>query len=73
LATRLYAWAPGQTRVLEGVGAAASSTLKMNITIDLATNLVNEGATTRGFKREEVIMFLEDLKQHLLRTNWPPA
>lgn len=72
MATRLYAWGPGQTRVQEGVGVAASSQI-INLTVDIATNLVNEGTTTRGLKREEVLKFLEEVKEHIMRGDWPPA
>lgn len=71
MATRLYAWQPN-TRVLEGVGQAASAYL-VNLTIDIATNLVNDGSSTRVIERDEVLKALEDIKAHILRNNWPPA
>ena len=72
MATRLYAWNPGETRVLEGVGAAASSKV-MNLTVDIATDLINEGTTTRVLDRAEVLKFLDEVKEHILRGSWPPA
>lgn len=74
MATRLYAIAPGQdnTTVVEGVGAAASSAA-INITIDLAS-VVNDKGTTRAMKLEEVLLALDNIKMHIMRTNtWPPA
>lgn len=72
MATRLYAWGPGQTRVQEGVGGAASSQM-INLTVDLDTALITQGGSTRGIQVSEVLKFLEEVKEHLLRGDWPPA
>ncbi len=77
MATRLYAIAPGSpfviTSVVEGVGAACSSA-SINLTIDLATNLVTgAGGVARGISREEVIKAIETLKAYLMSDTWPPA
>ena len=72
MATRLYAWGPGQTTVQEGVGGACSSQM-INLTVDLDSTLITEGGSTRVIKEEEVLKFLEEVKEHILRGIWPPA
>lgn len=70
MATRLYAFNPGDLTVQEGVGAATSSRI-INLTVDLAANTVNEGSGTRVISREEVFLALERLKRHIMENNWP--
>lgn len=75
MATRIYAIAPGtaDTTVIEGVGAAASA-YAINLVVDIATTIVNEGTTTRVVKQAEVLEALERLKIYIMRDNsWPPA
>ncbi len=74
MATRIYALGPNQQLedVVEGVGAAASSRI-VNLTIDLATNAVTEGSTTRGILKSEVLIILDIFQQQIVRGNWPPA
>lgn len=74
MATRLYALGPNEQleNVVEGVGSAASSKI-VNLTIDLSTSAVNEGTTTRGILKNEVLICLEIYQQYIVRSNWPPA
>lgn len=74
MATRIYAIDPGDNSkgVIEGVGAAASGK-SINLTLDIATSIVNEGSGTRVMDRDEVIFALEQIKEHIIRTQWPPA
>ncbi len=77
MATRIYAIAPGSpfaiTSVVEGVGAACSSAA-INLTIDLATNVVTgAGNVARGLTREEVIKAIETLKAYIMADTFPPA
>lgn len=74
MATRLFTIGPDAklVNVVEGVGAAASSQI-INLTVDLASNTVNEGSSTRGVKKSEVLLALDTLKQYIIRGNWPPA
>lgn len=74
MATRLYALGPNQTLedVVEGVGAAASSRI-VNLTVDLASNAVTEGASSRAITKNEVLICLELFEAYIVRGNWPPA
>jgi len=62
----------GEFAVTEAVGAAVSSDT-VEVTVDLATTTVNEGASTRAIKKQEVLIALEKIKNHVLKANWPPA
>lgn len=79
MATRLYAVRPGgqvttsTNDIIEGVGGVASSAFKINFTVDLATTIISDGATTRAVKKEEVLDALEMLKIYIIKGNWPPA
>ncbi len=74
MATRLYAIGPnGQlSTVVEGVGSATSSLL-INLTVDLSTTGVTNGSGSRVISREEVLLAIETLEQYLIKSNWPPA
>lgn len=74
MATRLYALNPNEPleNLVEGVGAAASSKI-VNLTVDIATNVVTEGASSRGITKNEVLICLEIYAQHIVRSDWPPA
>lgn len=82
MATRLYAFRPGgqitetTTDIIEGVGGAASTIFKINLTVDLATTIISDtsaGGTTRGVKKQEVLDALEAYRIHITKGNWPPA
>lgn len=64
MATRRYMLNRGETltNVTEAVGAA-TATKSMEFTYDLAS----------GLSQEDVIKALEDFKNYILQTNFPPA
>jgi hypothetical protein len=75
MATRIYAITPGESDVdvRENVGPAATSAC-INVIVDLndAFN-ITDGDTTRSPDVNEVLEALENIKAHILRSNWPPA
>lgn len=75
MATRVYILSPGDSleTVVEGVGAAVQSSEVMAFTVDLSTNAVTEGSTTRAIYKSEVILALEVLTQYIIRSNWLPV
>ncbi len=78
MATRLYTIGPAGvlSSVIEGVGAATSSAGIINLTIDLGSTLVKDGAVSGGARtlsRNEVLLAIETLEEYLTRGNWPPA
>lgn len=74
MATRRYKISPGETefQVVEEVGAATNSDV-IEVTVDLANTLVNEGIGTRTVTKSEVLIALDQIKNHILKGNWPPA
>lgn len=74
MATRRYKLSPGEGEfdVVEEVGAAANSDV-VELTVDVATNLVNDSGSTRVVSKDEVLDALEKFKNHIIKNNWPPA
>ena len=74
MATRLYkiSVGEGEFAVAEGAGSAVVSDT-VEVTVELADTAVNEGATTRSVKKEEVLAALDKIKNHILKGNWLPA
>lgn len=74
MATRIYKLNPGETefKVEEGVGAPTASKA-IELTVDLATTVVNEDGSTRAVTKEEVLLALDMFRNHVLKSNWPPA
>lgn len=66
MATRLYGCSRGENQgdgaVAEGVGSAVAAD-SVEVTVDLASNLT----------KENVIIQLENIKNHIMKGNWPPA
>lgn len=64
MATRLYGLSRGETefQVTEGVGSAVAAD-DIELTVDLAKNLT----------KSEVLIKLDELKNHITKGNWPPA
>lgn len=64
MATRLYGISRGEqyNQVTEGVGSAVAAD-SVEVTVDLASSLT----------REDVLMALEKIKQHIINGDWPPA
>lgn len=78
MATRRYKVNAGEqavdAQVVEEVGAATNSKF-IELTVDLAATAVYaiDGVTQRSLTRDEVLEGLEQIKQHILKGNWPPA
>lgn len=75
MATRRYKLSPGETErnVTEEVGAATNSDT-VELTVDLAATAVNiDGSTARTINKREVLEALEHIKNHIIKSNWPPA
>lgn len=63
-----------EAQVTEEVGAAINSKF-IELTVDLAATAAYkaDGVTQRGINKDEVLDGLEQIKQHILKGNWPPA
>lgn len=74
MATRRYkiSVGEGEFAIVEEAGAAVNSDT-VELTVELATTAVNEGASTRAIKKSEVLDCLEKIKNHIIKGNWPPA
>lgn len=74
MATRLYGISVGEAAnvVTEGAGSAVAAD-KVELTVELATTAVGEGASTRAITKAEVLDCVEKIKQHIIKGNWPPA
>jgi hypothetical protein len=64
MATRIYGLSQGETfdQVTEGVGSAVAAD-SVEITVDLAS----------GLSREDVLLALEKMQNHIAQGDWPPA
>lgn len=74
MATRLYqiSVGEGEFAVAEGAGSAVVSDT-VELTVELASTAVNTGATTRTITKQEVLDALDKFKNHITKSNWPPA
>lgn len=76
MATRIYGCPPGAnfsiTSVVEAIGPVATSA-PICLIVDLATNIVTDGAVSRGIERDEVIKALDTMKARVMAGSWPPA
>ena len=74
MATRLYqiSVGEGEFSVTEGAGSAVVSDT-VELTVELATTAVNTQATTRSVTKQEVLDCLDKIKNHIVKSNWPPA
>lgn len=74
MATRLYGANPGYNleQVTEVAGSATSAH-NVELTVDLATTIVTDGATTRAIQKQEVLIILDLFAQYITRGNWLPA
>ena len=52
-------------------GTIVTDAIELNV--NMATNVVTDGTTTRQISREEVILGMELLMQYVMRMSWPPA
>lgn len=58
--------------VTEAVGAAVASK-NVELTVDLASTIITDAASTRTISREEVLLCLNLFEQYIIRVQWPPA
>lgn len=74
MATRRYkiSVGEGEFSITEEAGAAVNSDT-VELTVELATTAVNDGGTTRGILKSEVLDCLEKIENHIIKSNWPPA
>lgn len=74
MATRLYGANPGFSleSVVEAVGSA-TTTNNVELTVDLASTIVNDSGTTRTISKKEVLLILNLFEQYITRSIWPPA
>jgi hypothetical protein len=74
MATRRFKVSVGETEfgIVEEVGAATNSDT-VELTVDLATTVVNDNGSTRGISKNEVLLALEQIENHIIKSNWPPA
>jgi hypothetical protein len=65
---------PGENefQVTQAVGAAVD-TKNIELTVELADTAVNEDGGTRIISKEEVLIALDKIKNHILANIWPPA
>ncbi len=75
MATRLFMISAGGNleTITESAGPTQSSATQVSLIVDLATNTVGEGSTTRQILRSEVMTAIENLEAYLTRINWPPV
>lgn len=71
MATRRFKISPGKTEfeIVEEVGAANNSDV-VELTVDM-DSLVNDGGSTRKITKNEVLLALEMLKNHIIKAGWP--
>ena len=74
MATRRYKLSAGEGEfsVVEEVGAATNSDT-VELTVDLASTAVNITGGTRTISKAEVLDCIEKIKNHIVKSNWPPA
>lgn len=62
----------GEFAITEDAGSTMAAE-KVELTVELATTAVNTGATTRGILKQEVLDSIDKIKNHIIKSNWPPA
>lgn len=74
MATRRYKVSAGETEyaVVEEAGAAVNSDT-FEFTVECATTAVNANGSTRAPNKDEVILALEQIKNHIIKNQWPPV
>lgn len=68
MATIRLKLSPGETefQIVQETGAATNSDT-VELTIDMATNLVNDKGTTRQIKKQEILDILDMFKNHIVK------
>ena len=74
MATRRYKVSAGENefQITEEVGAAVNSDT-VELTVELANTAVNASGSTRTISKQEVLECLDEIKNHIIKSNWPPA
>ncbi len=74
MATRIYAVNPGESefQVRENVGPTGTSAI-VALVVDLTTTVVGPGGVTKTVERSDVLKACDEIKNWVLRQNWPPA
>lgn len=74
MATRRYKISPGENEfdIVEEAGAATNSDT-VELTVDLASTIVNTATGTRTISKEEVLLAIEKFEAWIIKGNWPPA
>ncbi len=74
MATRRYKISVGETEfaIVEEVGAAVNSDT-VELTVELANTAVTTATGTRSIEKNEVLLALDMMKNHITKGNWPPA
>ena len=69
MATKVFLFTPGGNleTVVEGVGAAVQSSFVVALTVDLATNKITEGTSTRAVLKSEVQQAIRVLEEFIVR------
>jgi hypothetical protein len=72
MSTQIIGGNPGYSleKITNYVGSPTTSH-NVELTIDMATSIVNTGTTTRQIQKNEVIILIDLFKQYLERLNWP--
>ena len=75
MATRRYKVSVGETefQIVEEVGPAVNSDT-VELLVELAPTHVNvSGGTTRSPLKQEILDCIDEIKNHIIKGNWPPA
>lgn len=74
MATRRYKISPGENEfdIVEEAGAATNSDT-VELTVDLASTIVNTATGARTISKEEVLLAIEKFEAWIIKGNWPPA
>lgn len=74
MATRRYSVNPGASlETLVEAAGAATVTASIELTVDCAATVVTDSGATRKISKLEVLLALEEMKEYIVRGNWPPV
>jgi len=74
MATRLYGISigEGEFAITEGAGSAVAADT-VELTVEMASTAVNAASGTRQVTKQEVLDCIDKIKNHILKSNWPPV
>lgn len=74
MSTQRFGANPGYSleQVVQAVGAATAAN-NVELTVDMATTIVNDNGSTRQITRLEVLIVLRLMEEYIGRMNWPPV